>query len=279
MEYLKLNQGKKMPLVGLGTFLLNGTECENAVINAIKNGYRLIDTAETYGNEKEVGNAIKKSGVAREEIYIVTKLNYKNYEKESAIKTLEQSLKNLQTNYIDLVLLHWPFANYYEAYRVLEDFYKNGKIKAIGVSNFESDRIIDLAHYNEIKPVINQIETNIVNQQLESNEWLKKYNIAQMGYAPLGQGKINEIYNNDILNNIAKKYNKTPRQIVLRYFTQRNIAVIPKTKDVEKMKENINIFDFELTTDEMKKIKELNKNTPIVGSSENPNLVEMSFNW
>ena len=279
MEYLKLNQGKEMPLVGFGTFLLNGAECENAVINAIKNGYRLIDTAEAYGNEKEVGNAIKKSGVVREEIYIVTKLNYKNYEKESAIKTLKQSLENLQTDYIDLVLLHWPFANYYEAYRVLEEFYKNGKIKAIGVSNFEPDRIIDLAHYNEIKPAINQIETNIVNQQIEANDWLNKYDIAQMGYAPFGQGKINEIYNNDILNNIAKKYNKTPRQIVLRNFTQRNIAVIPKTTDIEKMKENINIFDFKLTTDEMEKIKELNKNTPVVGSSENPNLVEMSFNW
>lgn len=279
MEYLKLRQGKEMPLVGFGTFLLNGEECEIAVENAIKNGYRLIDTAEAYGNEKEVGNAIKKSGITREDLYIVTKLNYKNYEREAAIKILEQSLINLQTDYIDLVLLHWPFANYYEAYRVLEEFYNAGKIKAIGVSNFEPDRIIDLAHYNKIKPVINQIETNIVNQQIEANEWLNKYDIAQMGYAPFGQGKINEMYDNDILKNIAKKYNKTTRQVVLRYFTQRNIAVIPKTIDIEKMKENISIFDFKLSLEEMEEINKLNKNTPVVGSSENPNLVEMSFNW
>lgn len=139
MKNLKLTQGKEIPLVGFGTFLLSGKECEDAVLNAIKCGYRLIDTAEAYGNEKEVGNAIKQSGIAREELYIVTKLNYKNYERENAIKTLEKSLNNLQTDYIDLVLLHWSFANYYEAYRVLEEFYKNGKIKAIGVSNFEPD--------------------------------------------------------------------------------------------------------------------------------------------
>ncbi|MGN1311914.1 MAG: aldo/keto reductase [Bacilli bacterium] len=279
MEYLKLNQGKEMPLLGFGTFLLNGEDCENAVLNAIKCGYRLIDTAEAYGNEKEVGNAIKNSGISREEFYIVTKLNYKNYEKEQAITTIEKSLKNLQTDYIDLVILHWPFANYYEAYRVLEEYYKKGVIKAIGVSNFEADRFIDLAHYSEIKPCINQIETNILNQQFENNKWLNKYDIAHMGYAPFGQGKINEVYEDKILVDISKKYNKTTRQIVLRYFTQKKIVVIPKTADIEKMKENIDIFDFSLTTDEIKAMESLDKKTPVVGSSENPNLVEMSFNW
>lgn len=279
MKYLKLNQGKEMPLIGFGTFLLNGEECENAVLNAINTGYRLIDTAEAYGNEKEVGNAIKKSGIDREELYIVTKLNYKNYEKEQAIKSLEQSLANLQTDYIDLVLLHWPFANYYEAYIVLEEYYKNGKIKSIGVSNFEPDRLIDLYHYIDIKPAINQIETNIVNQQKEANKWLNKYNVAHMGYAPFGQGKVNEIYDDEILVKIAQKYNKTTRQIVLRFFIEKNIPVIPKTSDINKMKENFDIFDFELTDEEIKKIEILDKNTPVVGSSENPNLVEMSFNW
>ena len=245
MEYLKLNQVKEMPLLGFGTFLLNGEDCENAVLNAIKCGYRLIDTAEAYGNEKEVGNAIK----------------------------------NLQTDYIDLVLLHWPFANYYEAYRVLEEYHKKGIIKAIGVSNFEADRFIDLAHYSEIKPCINQIETNILNQQLENHKWLNKYDIAHMGDAPFGQGKINEVYEDKILVDISKKYNKTTRQIVLRYFTQKKIVVIPKTDDIEKMKENIDIFDFKLTADEIKAIESLDKKTPVVGSTENPNLVEMSFNW
>ena len=279
MKYLKLTQGKEMPLIGFGTFLLNGEECENSVLNAINTGYRLIDTAEAYGNEKEVGNAIKKSGIDREDLYIVTKLNYKNYEREQAIKSLEQSLANLQTDYIDLVLLHWPFANYYEAYSVLEDYYKSGKIKAIGVSNFEPDRLIDLYHYSDIKPSINQIETNIVNQQQEANKWLNKYNVAHMSYAPFGQGKINEIYDNEVLVKFAQKYNKTTRQIVLRFFIERNIPVIPKTADVKRMKENFDIFDFELTEEEIKSIENLNKNTSVVGSSENPNLVEMSFNW
>ena len=279
MEYLTLNNGNKMPKVGFGTFLISGQECEEAVLNAIQCGYRLIDTAEAYGNEKEVGNAIVKSGVPREELYIVTKLNFKNYEKENAVQTLEQSLKNLQTDYIDLVLLHWPFANYYEAYRVLEDFYNQGKIKAIGVSNFNSDRLIDLIHYNKVVPAINQVETNIVNQQLEANEWMNKNNVAHMGYAPFGQNKINEIFENDILKDIADRYNKSTRQVVLRYFTQKDIIMIPKTVNINRMKENFDIFDFNLNENEMKEIEKLNMDKPVVGNPADPNLIEFSFQW
>lgn len=251
MENIKLNNGIEMPMTGFGTFLLSGEECENAVATAIKVGYRMIDTAEAYGNEEEVGKGIIKSGIDRKELFIVTKINYKNYEKNLAIKSIEESLKKLQTDYLDLVILHWPFANYYEAYKVLEDYYKKGIIKAIGVSNFEPDRLIDLIHYNEIKPQINQIETNIVNQQIKANSWMQKYDVAHMGYAPFGQGKINEIYENEKLKEIADKYEKTTRQVVLRYLIQRNIIVIPKTVDEEKMKENLNIFDFELNNKEM----------------------------
>lgn len=279
MKIIKLNNGNEMPMLGFGTFLLNGEECAKSVEMAIKNGYRLIDTAEAYGNEKEVGEGIKNSGVDRKELFIVTKLNYKHYEKEEAIKTIEESLKNLQTDYLDLVILHWPFANYYEAYRVLEDYYKKGVIKNIGVSNFEPDRLIDLIHYNEIVPQVNQIETNIVNQQIKAHEWMKKYNVTHMGYAPFGQGKINDIYEDEKLKSIAEKYNKNTRQIVLRYLIQNDVIIIPKTTNEERMKDNINVFDFELTNEEMEIIKSLDKETPVVGSSENPELIEMSFNW
>ncbi|MCD7949938.1 MAG: aldo/keto reductase [Erysipelotrichaceae bacterium] len=279
MEYLTLNNGNKIPKLGFGTFLIKGQECEDAVLNAIQTGYRLIDTAEAYGNEKEVGNAIIKSGVPREELYIVTKLNFKNYEKEDAIRTLEQSLTNLQTDYINLVLLHWPFANYYEAYRVLEDFYNQGKIKAIGVSNFNADRLIDLIHYNKIVPAANQVETNVLNQQLEANEWMKKNNVIHMGYAPFGQNKINEIFENKILKEIEGKYNKSTRQVVLRYFTQKDMIMIPKTVHINRMKENINIFDFNLNENEVREIEKLNMNKPVVGNPADPNLIESSFKW
>ena len=239
----------------------------------------MIDTAEAYGNEEQVGNGIIKSGIDRKELFIVTKLNYKNYERDLAIKSIEESLKKLKTDYLDLVILHWPFANYYEAYRVLEEYYKKGIIKAIGVSNFEPDRLIDLIHYNEIKPQINQIETNIVNQQIKANEWMQKYDVAHMGYAPFGQGKINEVYDDDRLKEIAEKYNKSTRQVVLRYLIQRNIIVIPKSKSPERMKDNINIFDFELSQEDMEVVRTFDKEAPVVGSSENPELVEMSFNW
>lgn len=192
MEYLTLNNGVQMPLVGFGTFMLGGETCKNAVASAIENGYRMIDTAEAYGNEKKVGEGIKQSGIERKELFLVTKVNFKSY--ENAEQTVLQSLANLQTDYIDLLLLHWPFANYYAAWRVLEKLYAQGKIRAIGVSNFEPDQLLDLIAYNQVVPAVNQIETNLYCQRSTERSWMDKKQAAHMAYAPLGQGSQNEMF-------------------------------------------------------------------------------------
>ena len=219
MEYLKLNNGIPMPVLGFGTFMLNGENCEKAVLSAIKEGYCMIDTAEAYGNEAEVGKAIVKSGIDRSELFIVTKVNYKSYENVGI--TVEQSLKNLQTDYIDLLLLHWPFANYYNAWRELEKFYEKGKIRAIGVSNFEPGQLIDLIAYNRIVPAIDQIETNLYCQRVEERRWLNKKNVVHMAYAPLGQGNRNEMFSEPVVTALAEKYQKSAAQILLRFLTQK----------------------------------------------------------
>lgn len=277
MEYLKLNNGIEMPLMGFGTFMLNGESCVNAVSSAIKAGYRMIDTAEAYGNEKEVGKGIKQAGIDRSELFLVTKVNFKSY--ENAEQAVINSLENLQTDYIDLLLLHWPFANYYSAWRVLEKLYADGKIRAIGVSNFEPDQLLDLIAYNKVMPAVNQIETNLYCQRSVERSWLDKKQVAHMAYAPLGQGNRNQMYEEPVVVELAKKYGKTPAQILLRFLTQKNIVVIPRSTQVTHIRENIDIFDFVLTDNEIIELSALDKKEALIGKPETPELVEFSLTW
>lgn len=277
MEYLKLNNGMQMPFIGFGTFMLSGESCTNAVASAIQAGYRMIDTAEAYGNEKEVGKGIKQSGIDRKNIFLVTKVNFKSY--ENAEGSIMQSLENLQTDYIDLLLLHWPFANYYNAWRVLEKLYTNGKIKAIGVSNFEPDQLLDLIAYNQVVPAVNQIETNLYCQRSTERSWMDKKNVAHMAYAPLGQGNRNTMFSEPAVVLLSQKYGKTPAQILLRFLTQKGIVVIPRSTQPEHIKENFEVFDFTLTDDEITALSMLDKKEPLIGKPETPELVEFSLTW
>ena len=277
MEYLTLNNGVQMPLVGFGTFLLGGEVCKSAVARAIESGYRMIDTAEAYGNEKEVGNGIKQSGIDRKELFLVTKVNFKSY--ENAEQTVMQSLANLQTDYIDLLLLHWPFANYYAAWRALEKLYAEGKVRAIGVSNFEPDQLLDLIAYNQVIPAVNQIETNLYCLRSTERSWMDKKQVAHMAYAPLGQGNRNEMFSEPVVLTLAEKYGKTPPQILLRFLTQKGIVVIPRSTKPEHIKENFALFDFTLTNDEMAQLSALDKKEPLIGKPETPELVELSLTW
>lgn len=277
MEFLTLNNGIQMPLVGFGTFMLSGETCINSVASAIKTGYRMIDTAEAYGNEKEVGEGIKASGIDRKELFIVTKVNFKSY--ENAEQTVLQSLENLQTDYIDLLLLHWPFANYYAAWRSLEKLYADGKIRAIGVSNFEPDQLLDLIAYNKVVPTVNQIETNLYCQRNIERSWMDKKQVAHMAYAPLGQGSRNEMYQEPAVLSLAEKYGKTPAQILLRFLTQKGIAVIPRSTQPEHIRENFALFHFALNDEEMAQLCALDKKEPFIGKPETPELVEFSLTW
>lgn len=277
MEYLTLNNGVQMPLVGFGTFMLGGETCKNAVAAAIENGYRMIDTAEAYGNEKEVGEGIKQSGIDRRELFLVTKVNFKSYEK--AEQAVMQSLAALQTDSIDLLLLHWPFANYYAAWRVLEKLYAEGKIRSIGVSNFEPDQLLDLIAYNRFVPAVNQIETNLYCQRSTERDWMNKKQVAHMAYAPLGQRNRNEMFGEPTVLSLAEKYGKTPAQVLLRFLTQKDIAVIPRSTRPEHIRENLALFDFTLTASEMAALSALDRKEPLIGRPETPELVEFSLTW
>lgn len=277
MDKITLNNNIQMPMLGLGTFLLSGVECEDSVLNALRNGYRMIDTAEAYGNEEAVGKAVQKSGISREELFLVTKVNFRSYEK--ARETVEQSLVNLRTDYIDLVLLHWPFGNYYAAWRELEKVYREGKIRAIGVSNFEPDRLIDLIEFNEVLPAVNQIETHLLCQRRTEHEWLEKYHVQHMAYAPLGQGRKNEMFENPALLEIAKAHGKTAAQIALRFLMQSGVIVIPKSVHERRIKENFDVFDFELTADEMIQLMKMDMAIPMIGNPEAPAVVETAMKW
>ena len=277
MEYLTLNNSVKMPLVGFGTFMLGGETCKNAVAAAIESGYRMIDTAEAYGNEKEVGEGIKQSGIDRRELFLVTKVNFKSY--ENAEQTVMRSLTNLQTDYIDLLLLQWPFANYYAAWRVLEKLYTEGKVRAIGVSNFEPDQLLDLIAYNKIVPAVNQIETNLYCQRSTERGWMDEKNVAHMAYAPLGQGNRSEMCQEPSVLALAEKYAKAPEQILLRFLTQKGIAVIPRSTQPEHINENFALFDFTLKPDEMAQLSALDRKEPLIGKPETPELVEFSLTW
>lgn len=277
MDFMKLNNGVEMPMLGFGTFQINGEECEKSVLSAIRAGYRLIDTAEAYGNEETVGNAVTKCGVPRTELFLATKVNFKSY--ENTREMVEASLQKLQTDYLDLVLLHWPFGNVYKAWRELEALYAEGKIRAIGVSNFEPDRLVDLISFNKVKPVINQIETHLYCQRHREHEWEEKYGVVHQAYAPLGQGKANTMFSETAVQAISQKYGKTPAQVLLRYLLQNRVAVIPKSVHENRIQENIDVFDFTLSVEDMTALKALDKKEAMIGNPEIPELVEFAMTW
>lgn len=262
MEYVTLSNGVKMPKLGFGVFQISKEECERCVLEAIKIGYRHIDTAQSYFNEEEVGNAISKCEIPREELFITTKVWIDNYGYEKAKESVLNSMKKLKTDYIDLVLLHQPYSDYYGAYKALQELYGAGKIRAIGVSNFSPDRLADIAAFNEIAPHVNQVETNPLHQQLEAQKNMEKLNVQMEAWAPFGEGRNNMFYN-PILKEIAEKHNKSVAQIILRWLMQRNIVALAKSTHAERMKENIEIFEFELSNEDMKKISKLDTETSL----------------
>lgn len=273
MEYVTLNNGVKMPIIGYGVNKLEKGECERCVLDAIKAGYRLIDTAQAYENEEEIGSAIKKSGVPREEFFITTKIRMKNYGYEKCRASVIKSLENFGTDYLDLVLLHQPFGDYYGAYHALEELYAEGKIKAIGISNFYADRMVDIASFAKVKPAVNQIEIHPYNQQIETKNWHDKYEVQLEAWAPFGQGQVN-MFELPELENIARRYKKSVAQIILRWNVQRGIVAIPKSGNFERMKENINVFDFNLTDSDMERIERIDRERSLFFSHTDPVTVE-----
>lgn len=277
MEYVTLSNGVKMPKLGFGVFQISKEECERCVLEAIKIGYRHIDTAQSYFNEEEVGNAISKCEIPREELFITTKVWIDNYGYEKAKESVLNSMKKLKTDYIDLVLLHQPYSDYYGAYKALQELYCEGKIRAIGVSNFSPDRLADIAAFNEIAPHVNQVETNPLHQQLEAQKNMEKLNVQMEAWAPFGEGR-NNMFHNPILKEIAEKHNKSVAQIILRWLMQRNIVALAKSTHAERMKENIEIFDFELSNEDMKKISKLDTETSLFFNHQTPEAVDMFVN-
>lgn len=275
MDYITLNNGVKMPQVGFGVFQIKDKEeCVRVILDAIDAGYRLIDTAQSYGNEEAVGEAIKKTTVPREELFITTKVWISNYGSENAKASIEDSLNKMQLDYLDLVLLHQPFKDYYGAYRALVDLYKEGKIKAIGVSNFYPDRLVDLCLDMDVIPAVNQVEVNPFHQQNLALEYNQKYSVQLEAWAPFAEGK-NGIFENKILSDIGKKYNKSIGQVILRWLVQRGIVPLAKTVRKERMEENINIFDFELSQEDMNIIAQMNKDKSSFFSHYDPKTVEI----
>ncbi len=273
MEYVTLSNGVKMPVLGYGVYQVTKEECERCVLDALEVGYRSIDTAQSYFNEEEVGSAMKKSGIPREEIFLTSKVWVEHYGYEETRKSVEESLRKLQTDYLDLMLLHQPFNDYYGAYRALEDLYEEGKLRAIGVSNFYPDRLVDLASFTRIPPMVNQIETHVLNQRTEDHEWMDKYHIAHEAWAPFGEGR-GGLFENEVLKQIGKKYGKTTAQVMLRWNIQRGVIVLPKSTHRERMIQNMDVFDFSLTDEDMNIIAGLDTKTSAFFSHYDPNMVE-----
>ena len=278
MQTIKLNNGVEMPILGYGVFLVEPKECERCVTDAIDAGYRMIDTAQAYYNEEGVGAAIKKSGIKREEFFLVTKVWITNSGEEKAEKSIEDSLKKLQTDYVDLLLIHQPFGDYYGTYRAMEKAYKEGKTRAIGVSNFFPDRFVDLCNFVEIKPMVNQMETHVFQQEKTLRKYMDKYNTQLMSWSPMARGE-NNFFNNEVLKSIGDKYNKTVAQVALRFLTQENVIVIPKSTHKERMKENFEIFDFELSDDDMNTLRALDKGESIFVNHYDPEFVQSIINY
>lgn len=274
MEYVKLNNGIEMPLISFGVYQIPKEDTKRCVLDAIKSGYRGIDTAQSYFNESEVGDAIVECGVPREELFITTKVWIDHYGYEECKTSVEESLRKLKTDYLDLCLLHQPFSDYYGAYRALEDLYAEGKIKAIGVSNFYPDRLTDICMFDrKVIPAVNQVEVNPFNAQWCAQENMEKHGVKMEAWAPFGEGR-NNLFTNETLVSIGKKYNKSSAQVMLRWLIQRGVIVACKSTHIERMQENINVFDFELTEEDMNSIKTLDTSNSLFFSHSDPNMVE-----
>ena len=273
MKRIKLNNGIEMPIVGFGVYQIDEKQCQQAVLDAIDVGYRLIDTATAYQNERQVGNAIKVSGIDRKDLFITTKLWLNRASYEGAKIQFEQSLNLLQLDYVDLYLIHQPFGDIHGAWHAMEELYEQGKIRAIGVSNFSPDRLADLMAFNKIKPAVNQIEVNPFNQQLQAAPWMQSKTIQPEAWAPFAEGK-NDIFNHPILTAIGQKYNKSVGQIILRWLIQRQIVSLAKSVRKERMMENFNLFDFQLSDKDMIDITAIDTATSAFFSHSDPAIVE-----
>ena len=273
METIKLSNGVEMPVLGYGVFQVSPEECERCVSDAIEVGYRLIDTAQAYFNEEGVGNAIVKSGVPRNELFITTKVWISNAGEERAARSIDESLRKLQTDYIDLLLIHQAYGDYYGTYRAMERALEQGKVRAIGVSNFQAGRFVDLALKAKVKPMVNQLETNVFSQQQDILPWLTEFGTMQMAWAPLGQGR-NNLFADPVLTEIGAQYGKTPAQVALRWLTQRGIVAIPKSTHRERMEQNLDIFDFNLTPVDNQRIAEMNLTDDGTVNFNDPNFIK-----
>ena len=279
MQTVKLNNNVEMPILGFGVYQVpDHNECERVVSEAMETGYRLIDTAQAYFNEEAVGKAIKNSGVDRKDIFLVTKVWVSNGGYEKAKASIDESLKKLQTDYIDLILIHQPFNDYYGTYRAMEEAYENGKTRAIGVSNFYPDRFVDLSHFCKIQPMINQVETHVFQQQKTAKEIMKKHNTQIMSWGPFAEGK-NNYFHNETLTEIGQKYGKSVAQVALRFLTQEDVVVIPKSTHKNRMEENFDIFDFELAEDDLNKIRALDTGKSLFCDHYSPEFVEFIVNY
>ena len=272
MQTVKLSNGVEMPVLGYGVYQVTPEECERCVSDALSVGYRMIDTAQAYYNEEGVGHAVKKSGIPREELFLVTKVWISNAGYEKAKASIDESLRKLQTDYIDLLLIHQPFNDYYGTYRAMEEAYKAGKLRAIGVSNFYPDRFIDLAEFCDIKPMVNQVETHVFNQQRQPQEIMKEYGTQIMSWGPFAEGR-NDFFTNPVLKAIGEKYGKSVAQTALRFLIQRDVVVIPKSTHKERMEQNLDVFDFSLSTEDMEAIGKLDKGESLFFSHYSPDTV------
>lgn len=273
MQYVTLSNGIRMPMLGYGVYQVSNEECERCVLDAIDVGYRSVDTAQAYHNEEAVGKAIEKCGVPRSELFLTTKVWISNAGYEKAKASIDMSLQSLRTDYIDLLLIHQPFGDYYGTWRAMEEAYRAGKLRAIGVSNFYPDRLVDLCRFVNIKPMVNQVETHVFQQQTKAREWMNKYGVAHESWGPFAEGR-KDFFTNPVLCDIGQKYQKSAAQIALRFLIQRGVIVIPKSTHKERMKENFEIFNFTLTEGDMLKIAALDESKSAFFSHYDPATVE-----
>lgn len=278
MKTLTLNNGVEMPQIGYGVYQVSPEECERCVSDAIRVGYRMIDTAQAYNNEDGVGAAVKKSGIPRSELFLVSKVWISNYGYDKALASIDESLRRLGTDYIDLMLLHQPFCDRYGAYRALETAYREGKLRAIGVSNFYPDHFIDLASNVDIVPAANQVETHVFDQQTEARKYMAEFGTRMMAWAPLAEGR-NGFFTNPVLEAIGRKYGKTVAQVALRWLLQRDVIIIPKSTHVERMEQNLDITDFTLSDEDMAEIGRLDTGKSLFFDHHSPEVVKMFMGW